>query len=212
MDTTKMPAVAARITVLSNLICAPPFEHGLWLRASGRETDPARGAWSRLTSPPGKGAHEPDQVPDLVVGQLALPRRHRGILADRCASVFDRAEQVLVADLVHQLLDREIGDVGPEGLRLAAAVLSVTAGAIADVELLAMAQVARWRRLRRALEPRTEHNGAGKREREETAAAQDLPSWRQYGHEEGHHDALRIAMRTTNARSTRGPPASQGPA
>src|SRR2546428_1193964 len=75
-----------------------------------------------------------------------------------------------------------------------------------------MAQVARWRRLRRALEPRTEHNGASKRDREETAAAQDLPSWRQYGHEEGHHDALRIAMRTTNARSTRGPPASQGPA
>src|SRR3989454_6447684 len=149
-----MPAVAARITVLSNLICAPPFEHGLWLRASGRENDPARGAWSRLTSPPGKGAHEPDQIPDLVVGQLALPRRHRGILADRCASVFDRAEQVVVADLVHQLLDREIGDVGPEGLGLAAAVLSVTAGAIAHIELLAVAQISGWRRLRRALEPR----------------------------------------------------------
>src|SRR5207249_10844421 len=82
-----------------------------------------------------KGADKSDDVPDFVVAKLRVPGGHGGVLADGGTSLLDDGEEILVGDLVHELLDCEVPDVGPEGLRLAATVLAVTTRAVAEEDV-----------------------------------------------------------------------------
>src|SRR6266536_2048241 len=117
---------------------------------------------------------ERDDVPDLLVVELAVPRRHRGVLADGSASVLDRAEQVVVGHLVHQPLHGQVRDVRAEGLGLAAAILAMTARAVSQEQLLAVRHVAGLAGLRLAEEG---GRGPGKREaeHEEESLGHEVP-------------------------------------
>src|SRR6266545_2990834 len=192
-DASSRPTPAGSITALENLIIAlanlivpPPFGPACptqW--TSSAEKPPpfrcvvhsARGSRCPARSALGERPDERDDVPDLLVAELALPPRHRGVLADCSASVLDRGEQVVVGQLVHQLLDGQVRDVRAEGLGLAAAILAMTARAVSQEQLLAVHHVAGLAGLGVAREEGAGRGGPGKSEapHEEKLLGHELP-------------------------------------
>src|SRR2546430_4991798 len=118
----------------------------LLLDGSGWDRERYEGRQSRLHRPArsasGKGADKSYDVPDFVVAKLRVPGGHGGVLADGSTSLLDDGEEILVGDLVHELLDCEVADVRPEGLRLAATVLTVTTRAVAEEDVPTLRGVA----------------------------------------------------------------------
>src|SRR5436309_669633 len=168
--------------------CEPPDDRGLGPARPRRASRSFRrhsrrgnaGRLPRAFSRPAPGSaarerpDERDNVPDLLVIELALPRRHRGVLADGGASVLDRAEQVVVGHLVHQPLHGQVRDVRPEGLGLAAAILAMTARAVSQEQLLAVRHVAGLAGLREAEEGGRGH-GTSEAEHEEESLGHEVP-------------------------------------
>src|SRR6267378_4046713 len=139
MGTSGRAAMAASMRILKILIDTPPQRFGVPRREYC--VDPILLPRSRGRSTVRERTDEGNDVPDVIVAKPRAPGRHGRVLADGGAALLDHREQVLVRELIHQPLDREVADVWAEGLGLAAPVLAVTAGAVLEEEYLASCEV-----------------------------------------------------------------------